>query len=148
METDFVVRRRHDDCNQLHAIFFSSGGNAVFCLGSGACFQAGGVRVLADELVGVGKAEFRRAPPGHMGDVFHPDGAVVMYLRVLANQLPGHQGDVIGCCHVPIHVKAAAVDEGGVLHAKSFCPLVHLRHKFLLAAPDVLGHGDTCGIYA
>ena len=82
-----------------------------------------------------------------MGDIFHPDGAVLMYLRIFGNQLPGHQGHVIGGGHVAVHVKAAAVYKIGVFHAQVFGPLIHAADKFLLAAPDVFCHGYTCGIY-
>ena len=63
---------------------------------------------------------------------------LVFDVRVLAQQLPGHEGDVVGAGPVPVRfgavVQTGAVDEMGVLHAQLLCPLVHPVHKGPLAA--------------
>lgn len=82
-----------------------------------------------------------------MGDIFHPNGTVIVDLRVFGNQLPGHKGNIIGSGHVVIHIQSAAIDKICVFHAKPFCALVHLADKFLLTSPDMLCHGDTGSIY-
>ena len=60
-------------------------------------------------------------------------------------QLPGHEGDVIGGSPV-VHgvrpvVQTGAVDEGGVVHPQLLRPLVHHGDEGAFAARDMLRHG-------
>ncbi len=61
-----------------------------------AGFQAGGPLIEADQTVGVGQAELPIA------DGVHPDGGVLPNARVVQDQLPGHEGNVMGGGHVPL----------------------------------------------
>ncbi len=78
-----------------------------------------------------------------MCNIFHPDGAVIVDLGVFCDQLPGHQRDVIGAGHVSVHVQAAAVDKGGLVHSKPSGALVHHADKFCFRSRDMFCHGDT-----
>ena len=71
----------------------------------------------------------------------HPDGGVGADIRVVLDQRPGHEGDVIGRAMVSGGRKAGAVDKGGVLHAQLLGPPVHPLHEGGLAAGQVLRHG-------
>ena len=59
-------------------------------------------------------------------------------VRMASQELPGHEGDVVGAGAVPGGLRAVvqtgAVHKVGVLHAKLPGPLVHSVHKGSLAA--------------
>ena len=79
-----------------------------------------------------------------MGNIFHPDSGIFQYLRIFCNQFPAHEGNVTGCCVVIRGIcQPTAVHKMGILHSKTSRPLIHLPHKFLLAAPDMLCHRYT-----
>ena len=115
--------QHHGD--QLHALPLRRGGNAVSGGVRGPGFQPRGPLIKADELVGVGQLELS-VPKG-----VHPDGGKAPDVRVTADQLPGHHGDVPCAGDVALRRKARAVDEMGVLHPQLPGPVVHLLHKQL-----------------
>ena len=53
-------------------------------------------------------------------------------------QLPAHEGDVVGAGDVTLGGEAGAVDEVGVVHAQTLGPVVHLLHEQLRHAGDLL----------
>ena len=85
--------------------------------------------------VGVGQLEL--APP----EGVHPNGGVVPDRGVVEDELPAHEGDVIGGGEMARRGQAGAVDKAGVRHAQLGGPLVHFGHEGLLAAAQVLGQG-------
>ena len=78
-----------------------------------------------------------------MGDVFHPDGAVVVDFGMVYGEFTGHKGDVVGACHVPFRIKTTAVDKGGVFHAEPSGTLVHLTDEFGFGTAEIFRHGDA-----
>ena len=64
-----------------------------------------------------------------------------MDLRILRNQLPGHQRDVVGAGHMPLCIQTAAIDEMGVIHAQTLGALIHHFHKEAFRPGHILGHG-------
>ena len=125
----------HDYGNQLHAVPLRRGRQAIQRRVGRPGFEAGGPLVEADELVGVGQLELP-VPEG-----VHPDSGKLSDLRVIQNERPAHQGDVIGAGHMARGGQAGAVEKVGVLHAQFGSPLVHQGHEGLLAARHMLGQG-------
>ena len=82
---------------------------------------------MTDHLVCIGQGK-SAIPYGIL-----PKGGISFYPAV-AHQFPRHQGNVIGRGQMPLGVKAATVDELGVLHSKLLRPVVHPGYKDLLAA--------------
>ena len=79
-----------------------------------------------------------------MSNIFHPYRGVFQNLRIFGDQLPAHNGNVPDSCVVICgFCQSTAVYKMGILHSKPCCPLIHLPHKFLLAAPDMLCHCYT-----
>ena len=66
---------------------------------------------------------------------------------MVQDQLPAHEGDVIGGSDVARRRKARGVLKGGIVHAQLPGPLVHPLHKGLLAAGDLFPqrHGAVVG---
>ena len=125
----------HHHGDELHAVPLRSGGQAVEGGVRGAGLQPRGSGIKAHQTVGIGQAE------GTIPDGVHPDGGIRPDVRVVQDQLPGHEGDVIGRAMVSGGRKAGAVDKGGVLHAQLLGPPVHPLHEGGLAAGQVLRHG-------
>ena len=125
--------QHHGD--ELHALPLRRGGQAVFGAVGGAGFQTRGPVVEPDQLVGVGQLELP-VPEG-----VHPDGGVLPHLRVAEDELPGHQGDVIGRGDVTLGRQAGAVAKDRVLHAQLLGPLVHPLHEGGLGAAEMLREG-------
>ena len=77
-----------------------------------------------------------------MGDGVHPDRRIIMDLRIVIDQLSGHDGDVPGRSHMsPGFCQAAAVFEMSVGHAQALSPLIHHIHKRLFVSGYVFCHG-------
>ncbi len=92
-------------------------------------------RPESDKLVGVAQAEFA-APEG-----IHPDGCEAADVRVTQDQLPAHEGDVIGAGDMALGGEAGGVEKVGVVHPQLSRPLVHFFHKGLGAARQMLRQG-------
>ena len=60
---------------------------------------------------------------------------------MVQDELPAHEGDVVGAGDVARGREAGGVDEGGVVHAQLRRPLVHPGHEGVGTAGQVLGQG-------
>ena len=120
--------------DELHTVPLGRGGQAVACRVGGAGLEASGPFIETHQLIGIGQLELT-APDG-----VHPNGGVVPDFGVL-DQGAAHDRDIMGAGQVARRGQAGAVDKTGVGHAKLGGPLVHLLHKALLAACQVLGQG-------
>ena len=118
----------HHHGDELHAVPLCCGGQAVEGGVGGAGFQPCGPGIGVDEPVGVGQLKCT-VPEG-----VHPDGGVLPQLGVIQNQLPAHEGDVVGGGHVAFGGESGTVAKDGGLHAQLFGPLVHALDKGGLAA--------------
>ena len=79
-----------------------------------------------------------------MRNVFHPDRRIFKNLRVVQNQFPAHKCNIIRRRIMIIGIcQTTAVNKMCILHSQLICPFVHLLHKVLLAARDMLCHRNT-----
>ena len=125
----------HHNGDVLHPVPLRRGREAVHGSGGIPGFQPRAAGVAVHQLVGVAQLK------GPVPDAVHPDGGEVLD-HVMPDQLPGHEGHVVGAGVVVAVVKqAAAVGEVAVLHAQLLRPLVHPVHKQALAAAEMLRHG-------
>ena len=129
----------HGHGDEPQALPLGAGGETVAGGGGKPGFQACGPGVKPNQLIGIGKAE------GPVPHGVHPDGGVFLNVRVLAQQLPGHKGNVVGAGFVAFGIGAVvqpcAVDKVSVLHAQFLGPGVHPVHEGAFTAGEVLGHG-------
>ena len=59
---------------------------------------------MFDQLIGVRQTELRGTFCGSVGDIFHPDCAVIMDFRVFCDQFARHQCYVIGAGHMSVGI--------------------------------------------
>ena len=59
---------------------------------------------------------------------------------MVENELPGHEGNIVGRGHVAGCGQAGTVDKVSVLHTQLLGPLVHLLDKGALTARQILRH--------
>ena len=79
-----------------------------------------------------------------MSDIFHPDRRILKDLRIIQDQLPAHQGNVICCRIMFIRIRqSTAVDKMCIFHPKPFCPGIHLFYKSFLTSCDMFCHRNT-----
>ena len=69
-----------------------------------------------------------------------------MDLWVFRGQLAGHQGNIIGACHMSVNVKTTTIYKCSVVHAKSFGTLIHFFYESGFTAADKFRHGNACVI--
>ena len=117
----------HNYGNQLHAVPLCRCGQAVPRPGGEAGFQARSAGVKANQLIGVGQSK------GTIPDGIHPDGSVLFDERMVFQQLPGHEGNVVSAGAVLLRgvviVQPCAIDKMGILHPQFLSPLVHGFHE-------------------
>ena len=76
-----------------------------------------------------------------MDNIFHPNFRIIINLRMLRHQFPGHNRHIPRRGIMLIGIRqAAAIFEMGIIHPKFLRPLVHQLHKFLFASRYVLCH--------
>ena len=79
----------HHGGDQFHAVTLGGAGKTVESRIGGAGFQASGAVVIANQFIRVGQLEF--SAPQRV----HPECGEAADIRVIQNQLPGHEGDIV-----------------------------------------------------
>ena len=73
-----------------------------------------------------------------------PGGGVFDDLGKVYDQLLRHEGDIMGAGHMTVGIKAAGIDEVGVLHAQFGSPLIHELYEAILTAAYVFRCSNGC----
>ena len=138
-ETVLAGFRAHHHSNKLHSLPPGRSGQTVSRAGSEPSFQPRASGIKTHHLIGIGKT---KCP---IPDSVHPDGGVFFNIRVVFQQLPAHDCNIIGGGSVfvgcRVVIQAGAVDKIRVIHSQFPGPGIHQLYKSTFRACQMLCHG-------